>query len=138
MQAPAAKRSTLFLTAGLVWSAVGLGLIAVAGYWLMNANDYVLPALVLGLVAGWIIYRFGFLLLVRDNIARVRQLAPEKERICVFAFQAWRGYIIVPVMILMGYTLRHLPVAKVFIAPIYLGIGLGLALASIHYYFPPK
>jgi hypothetical protein len=138
MQAPSAKRSTLFLTAGLVWSAVGLWLIAVAGYWLMNADEYVLPALVLGLIAGWFIYRFGFLRLVRDNITRVRQLAPEKERICVFAFQAWRSYIIVPVMILMGYTLRHLPVAKVFIAPIYLGIGLGLALASIHYYHPSK
>jgi hypothetical protein len=138
MQAPSATRSTLFLTAGLVWSAVGLWLITVAGYWLMNAHEYVLPALVLGLIAGWFIYRFGFLRLVRDNITRVRQLAPEKERICAFAFQAWRGYIIVPVMILMGYTLRHLPVTKVFIAPIYLGIGLGLTLASIHYYHPSK
>lgn len=134
MQAPAAKRSTLFLTAGLVWLAVGLGLIAAAAYWLLNADNYVLPALILGLIAGWFIYRFGFLRLVSENISRVHQLAPEKDRICVFAFQAWRGYLIVPVMILMGYTLRHLPIAKVFIAPVYLGIGLGLSLASVKYY----
>jgi hypothetical protein len=138
MWEPSAKRSTLFLTAGLTWTAVGVGLIAVALFWLLNAERYALPTLVLGLVAGWFIYRLGFLRMVRQNVARVRQLAPEKERICVFAFQAWRSYIIVPVMILLGYALRHLPVAKVFIAPVYLGIGLGLALASIHYYIQVK
>ncbi len=134
MQDPAAKRTTLFLIAGLVWSAVGLGLVAAAAFWLLNAVVYVLPALCLGLIAGWFIYRFGFLRLVRENISRVHHLAPEKDRVCIFAFQHWRGYLIVPVMILMGYTLRHLPISKVFIAPIYLGIGLGLTIASIHYY----
>ena len=138
MQAPAAKRSILFLTAGLVWLAVGLGLVAAAAFWLLNADRYVLPALILGLVAGWFIYRMGFLRMVKENIARVYQLAPEKDRVCIFAFQHWRGYIIVPVMILMGYTLRHLPIAKVFIAPVYLGIGLGLSLASIHYYLEAR
>jgi hypothetical protein len=134
MQAPSAKRSTLFLTAGLVWTAVGLGMMAASVYWMVNAEDHILPATAAGLLAGWCIYRFGFLRLVRENIARVRQLAPEKERICVFAFQAWRGYLIVPVMIFMGYTLRHLPIARIWLVPAYLGIGLGLLLASIHYY----
>ena len=134
MRAPSAKRSTLFLTAGLIWTAVGFGLIAAAVYWLVNAEEYTLPATAASLLAGWCIYRFGFLRLVRENIARVQQLAPEKDRICVFAFQAWRGYLIVPVMIVMGYTLRHLPIGKIFLVPVYLGIGLGLLLASIHYY----
>jgi len=134
MWEPAAKRSTLFLTAGLLWTTVGLGLCSAALYWLWNADEFVIPALFLGLAAGGLMYRFGFLRLARENIARVKALAPEKERICIFAFQAWRGYLIVPVMILMGYTLRHLPIARVYLAPVYLGIGLGLVLASLHYY----
>ena len=134
MRAPSARRSTLILIAGLVWSAVGLGLIAAATYWLLRSDKYVLPALILGLIIGWAVYAFSFAKLVRKNLARIRQLAPGKDRICLFAFQHWRSYIIVVVMIMMGYTLRHLPIAKIYIAPVYLAIGLGLSLASFHYY----
>ncbi|MCX6833996.1 MAG: hypothetical protein NTW07_02485 [candidate division Zixibacteria bacterium] len=134
MRAPSAKRSILILIAGLVWSAVGLGLIVAAARWLLMSDEYVLAALILGLIAGWFVYSLGFAGLVRKNLERIRQLAPEKDRICVFAFQHWRSYVIVVIMIAMGYTLRHLPVARVYIAPIYLAIGLGLTLASLHYY----
>ena len=134
MQAPSAKRSILILIAGLVWSAVGLGLIVAAARWLLMSDEYVLAALVLGLVGGWLIYSLGFAGLVRKNLERIRQLAPEKDLICVFAFQHWRSYVIVVIMIVLGYTLRHLPVARVYIAPVYLAIGLGLLLASLHYY----
>lgn len=134
MRAPSARRSTLILIAGLVWSAVGLGLIVAAARWLLMSGEYAVAALILGLVAGWFIYSLGFDGLVRKNLERIRQLAPEKDRICVFAFQHWRSYPIVVIMIMLGYTLRHLPVARIYIAPIYLAIGLGLALASLHYY----
>jgi hypothetical protein len=134
MRAPSAKRSILILIAGLVWSAVGLGLIVAAARWLLMSDEYVLVALILGLVAGWFVYSLGFAGLVRKNLERIRQLAPEKDRICVFAFQHWRSYLIVVIMIMLGYTLRHLPVARVYIAPIYLAIGLGLMLASLLYY----
>ena len=134
MQAPSARRSILILIAGLVWSAVGLGLIVAAARWLLMSDEYAWPALLLGLVGGWFVYSLGFAGLVRKNLERIHQLAPEKERICVFAFQHWRSYVIVVIMIMLGYTLRHLPVARVYIAPVYLSIGLGLTLASLHYY----
>jgi hypothetical protein len=134
MQAPSARRSILILIAGLVWSAVGLGLMVAAARWLLMSDEYAWAALFLGLVGGWLIYSLGFAGLVRKNLERIRQLAPQKDHICAFAFQHWRSYIVVVIMIMLGYTLRHLPVARVYIAPVYLAIGLGLSLASLHYY----
>lgn len=134
MRSPEAKRSTLILVAGLVWTIVGLGLIGVAAGWLWRSGVSVwLPGLA-GVVAGLIAYRFGFLRLVRANLDRLQEQSPGKERVCIFAFQNWRSYIIIVVMMLLGYTLRHLPVPKVYLAPVYLTIGLGLFLSSWHYY----
>jgi hypothetical protein len=42
--------------------------------------------------------------------------------------------VIIIVMMVLGYTLRHLPIPRVYLAPIYLGIGLGLFLSSLKYY----
>jgi len=134
MQAPSASRSILTLIAGLVWSIVGLVLIIVAARWLWASDQHVRVELLLGLIAGWFVYSLGFAGLVRKNLDRIRQLAPEKDRICVFAFQHWRSYLIVIIMIMLGYALRHLPVDRIYIAPVYLAVGLGLTLASLHYY----
>ena len=134
MNAPAAPRRVLILLAGLVWSAVGIALIVMATVWLLRADRYVIPALMLGLIGGGIVYRFGFLRLVRRNVKRIRETAPGKDRVCVFAFQNTRSYVIIAVMVMLGYTLRHLPLDKVYLAPIYLTIGLGLLLSSGHYY----
>jgi len=134
MQAPSARRSILTLIAGLVWSIVGLVLIIVAARWLWASDQHVRVELLLGLIAGWFVYSLGFAGLVRKNLDRIRQLAPEKDRICVFAFQHWRSYLIVIIMIMLGYALRHLPVDRIYIALVYLAVGVGLTLASLHYY----
>lgn len=124
--------------AGLIWSAVGLGLVVAAIRWLLQSDKYVSVALALGIGGGAAAYRFGFSPLVRKNIVRIRQLAPDKDRICVFAFQHWRSYFIIVIMVALGYTLRHLPLARVYIAPVYLAVGLGLSMASVHYYLQIK
>jgi hypothetical protein len=134
MRAPSARRSILILIAGLVWSAVGMALMIVAARWLLTSDQYAWVALLLGLIAGWFVYSLGFAGLVRKNLDRISHLAPEKDRICIFAFQHWRSYLTIIVMIILGYTLRHLPVDRVYIAPVYLAVGLGLTLASRHYY----
>lgn len=134
MIVPSARRSVLVLLAGIVWSGVGLVLIWVASLWLLRSDRYAVAALVIGIIGGVLTYSFGFSRLVARNLKRIRDQAPGKERVCVFAFQNWRSYLTIVLMVALGYTLRHLPVAKVYIAPVYLTIGLGLLLASFGYY----
>ena len=134
MNAPAAKREILVLLAGLVWSAVGIVLIGMAGYWALLDTDQAAIPLAIGILVGAAVYHFGFSRLAGINLDRIYAQAPGKDKVCVFAFQNTRSYIIVVIMMALGYTLRHLPVQRTYLVPIYLAIGLGLFLASLRYY----
>ncbi len=103
---PAVERRWLLLVAGCLWTAVGL-------------------------IAALVIYRFGFLRLALRNIARIGGV---KAHVCVFAFQAWKSYLIVAFMMGLGIFLRGSPIPKPDLAALYIGIGGGLLLSSIHYY----
>lgn len=134
MNSPAVDRKILRMLAGIVWSAVGLGLCLVAVYWIVVTDGNRLIPSIVGAAAGIIIYRYGFSPLARKNKKRIYEQAPGKDKVCLFAFQNWRSYIIIVFMMLLGFTLRHLPISKLYIAPIYLAIGLGLLLSSLTYY----
>lgn len=135
---PAIPKVYLYLLAGLMWSGVGLLLSRYAYLWMVP-----LPAwqfgliLVAGIALGVAIYRFGFSQLAKKNIHRISQI--KNVRVCIFAFQEWHNYPLVLVMISLGLFLRvYSPVPKSLLAIMYLGIGAGLFLASIHYYLHIK
>ena len=113
---------------------VGLALCSMAVYWLFTVPGNWIIALLTGLIAGLIVYYFGFLKLVRKNRTRIREQAPGDRKVCLFAFQSWRSYIIIIIMMALGFTLRHLPISRMYLVPVYLAIGIGLFLASLHYY----
>jgi hypothetical protein len=129
---PAVSRHWLWLIAGLLWSGVGITLCIMACYWL---SDMAWPMNVLGVAAGFgsgvAIYRYGFSRIARKNI---RRIFGQPEKVCFFAFQAWRSYLLVAVMVLLGYTLRHSQIHRLILAVIYSGIGTGLSLSSSLYY----
>jgi hypothetical protein len=134
MNSPAVSRKVLRLTAGVVWTAVGLALCIVAVHWLVIAHRHWVVALATGIIIGAFVYRFGFLRLVQKNIARIIEQAPGRNKVCLFSFQSWRSYGIIIIMMGMGYGLRHLAISRIYLVPIYMAIGIGLFLASLHYY----
>jgi hypothetical protein len=134
MKAPAARRETLVLVAGIVWSLVGLALVIVAVAWLVHSPHYAVMLALGGAVAGFAIYRFGFSHLARKNLVRIYAQAPQKDKVCVFAFQNIRSYFLIIVMMSLGYGLRHSGIPTADLAPIYLAIGLALMISSLLYY----
>lgn len=131
---PGTPKLWLYLAAGLVWMGVGIMLIGFASRWLRPIS---FPAWILyatsgiGLAGG--IYWFGFSKLAKKNIGRIFSL-PE-GRICLFAFQEWKSYPLVIFMVALGIYLRiYAPIPKPLLAVLYLGIGGGLALSSLHYF----
>jgi hypothetical protein len=135
MKTPAAKRPTLILWAGIVWTITGAALIIVSFAWLDSSPAGRAVSLTAGLLAGLAIYHFGFSKLADTNLERIRSQAPGKERVCIFAFQNKRSYYMIGIMMAAGYTLRHSPIPKIYMAPAYAAIGLGLVLSSVRYYF---
>ena len=129
---PSADRYWLLLAAGATWSVVGLVLCGLACYWLsQSAWPWSAAAASAGFACGVLVYAFGFARIARRNIARI---ADQPDRVCVFAFQAWRSYLLIVVMMVLGWVLRHSRLSLLVLAIIYLTVGTGLALASSLYY----
>lgn len=128
---PVAGRRTLILMAGIMWISVGTMLVSLAAGWLS-----VLP-LKTGITffsAGFLlslpIHHFGFLKIVTKNLKR---LLPVKGKKSIFYFMSLKSYLIIPVMITMGYCMRHSGIPKQYVAVIYTGIGMALFLSGIRY-----
>ncbi len=129
---PAVARHWLLLIAGLLWSGVGIALCIAACYWLSHCEwpQNILTA-VLGAGVGILVYRLGFSTIARKNIRRIAQ---QPETVCLFAFQAWRSYVLILVMVMLGMVLRHSHLSRLLLAMIYLIVGTGLVLSSSLYY----
>lgn len=129
---PAVSKYLLIALAGLMWSAVGVMLCRMAYYWLKEIGWFAaLPFGLLGIVLSLATYFFGFSGIARKNIDRICLLS---EKGCVFAFQAWKSYLIIVIMIALGIILRHSPIPRQYLAIVYMAIGGALLLASLHYY----
>jgi hypothetical protein len=129
---PAVPKCWLFAVSGVMWSIVGLMMCATGAGWLVHAGlvrgaGFGLAGLVLAVLA----VRWGFGGIARKNIRRLRRLP---DRGCFFAFQAWKSYLLIMIMIVLGITLRHSPIPRNFIAVVYTTIGGALFLSSFHYY----
>jgi len=134
MKAPAAHRKVLVSIAGAVWLVVGAVLMIVAIRWTAPFHGYRLLCLAAGAIAGIMVFKYGFGRLAAANIERIFAQAPGKDKVCLFAFQNVRSYVIIIIMVGLGYTLRHLPISKLYLVPVYFAIGEGMALSSLSYY----
>lgn len=129
---PAVPRIWLITTAGVMWSAVGVILCLMAFHWLIT-ESIKRPMLfgLLGLIFALIVYHFGFSRIARKNIDRLFQYP---DKVCFFAFQAWRSYLIIAIMAALGAFLRHSSISRQYLAVVYLTIGGALVFSSLHYY----
>jgi hypothetical protein len=132
---PAVDKKWLNLAAGLMWSGVGVMLIAISTRWLHLDNLLTILELVLaGLALGTVIYLFGFSKVARKNIRRIATMPAERN--CIFAFQEWKTYPLVIFMIFLGIYLRvYSPFPKPLLAITYIGIGSSLFTSSLQYYW---
>jgi len=129
---PSASKYLLMALAGLMWSLVGIMLCRMAYIWLRAVpGSWALSMGSLGLISALTAYRFGFSKIALKNIARLC-LLPDKT--CIFAFQAWRSYLIIIFMIVLGITMRHSPIPRHYLAVIYATIGGALFFSSFHFY----
>jgi len=129
---PAVTKSWLIALAGLMWTGVGVMLCRLAYVWLAVVNRGMAASLgLLGAVMAVAAYYFGFSKIARKNIKRLCLLT---ERTCVFAFQTWKGYLIIGFMIALGIILRNSAIPKQYLAIIYVTIGGAIFLSSFHYY----
>ncbi len=129
---PAVTKSWLIALAGLMWTGVGVMLCRLAYVWLAVTNrGLALGFGSIGAAMAVAAYYFGFSKIARRNIERISLLV---EKTCIFAFQTWKGYLIIGFMIALGIILRNSAVPKQYLAIVYTTIGGAIFLSSFHYY----
>ncbi len=129
---PAVDKKILILLSGLMWCTVGIVLCAFAWGWVSQlGNQWGIWLVLLGLLLSLLIHFLGFSRLVGKNIARI---LPKKEKVCVFAFQAWKSYLIIAIMIGLGITLRRSSIPRQYLIVLYTGIGCALIWSSFGYF----
>ena len=118
-----------------MWTVVGLMLCGLAYEWLaVLPFRRAAPLGVAGILFAWVVHRFAFSKIALKNIDRLREFP---ERVCFFAFQAWKSYLVIAFMVLFGFILRHSIIPKYYLAVPYTAIGGALLLSSFHYYAHP-
>ena len=129
---PAVSKYWLIALAGLIWSSVGVMFGHLAYIWLAAVDwDRALPLGSLGIISALVAYRYGFSKIALKNIDRLCLLS---DKCCIFAFQAWRSYLIIIFMIMLGIAFRNSPMPRHLLAVIYSAIGGALFLSSLHFY----
>ncbi|MCF8069977.1 MAG: hypothetical protein K9L30_15460 [Desulfobacterales bacterium] len=129
---PEVQKTWLMTIAGLMWSVVGLMLCRFAIRWLFDLSrpsviGYALTGAGLAIIANYLV----FSKIAGRNIDRLNQMP---EKVCIFAFQAWKSYLVIGLMITIGSLLRHSPAPKHYLSIIYIAIGGALFLSSLQYY----
>ncbi len=129
---PVVPRQWLLGLAGLMWTGVGLMLCRYAVAWLTHPLSLLARLLgLLGLAISIAANRWQFSALALKNIRRIQQLP---ERACIFSFLAWKGYLIIAVMVTAGILLRSSAIPRPYLAVIYAAVGGALIQASFNYY----
>lgn len=132
MTKPSVPRHWLFLIAGLLWTAAGLTLLARAYSWIALLETGLGISLVAaGLALAFIFFRYIFIKVVRKNMSRIESLPDEP---CVFAFTAWKGYILIAAMVALGIMARNSPVPKVYLSVVYVAMGGALMIGSFSFH----
>ena len=130
---PAVHKHYLLIISGLIWSGVGVLLVRIAFRWIpaFTPQEKIL-VLAGGILLGLAIAFFGFSIVVRKNI---RRIFGYQEAVCVFAFQEWKSYVLIAVMMSMGIFLRNTTlIPRQWVSPVYVGIGLAMFIDSYLYY----
>ena len=129
---PAVSKYWLLTLAGVMWSVVGTLLCRRAYHWFTDIHkSWAIPLELISLLMALTAHRFGFSKIAGRNVKRLCLLT---EKTCVFAFQTWRGYLIIGFMIALGSILRHSSIPKSYLAIVYGTIGGALFLSSFSYF----
>lgn len=130
---PAVSEKWLLALAGATWTMIGMMLCRLSFGWLELVPWRVALAHgLIGIALACILFRFGFIYVAQKNIKRI---CLSNGKRCIFAFQAWRSYLLISVMIALGIFLRNSPIPKHYLSILYTTIGGALLISSFRYYF---
>ena len=131
---PAMSRKGLVTLSGAVWSLAGVILFVRAIIMIDTLTPFGIGLIVIGLAVGALKSRFVLAKVARKNIERIKTMSPDKDKICLFAFQPPLSYLLIGIMIGAGVTLRHFYPHSIYVIALYFAIGAALLYSGLEYF----
>lgn len=125
---PASSRRARLLLAAVVWSAVGIGLVATGVVWLSADERTVALALLgVGLALGWAKGRW---ILGRVASRNARRILESDEGRCLGGAFSWGAWAAALGFSLLGFLSRRSSIPRSVLGAVYVTAGVALLLAS--------
>jgi TRAP-type C4-dicarboxylate transport system permease small subunit len=122
---PVPKRY-LFLAAGIVWLAAGINVLRMGLF--VPEPVWHSPQILVAAVV-FICFAIMFVSIVRKNVARIKNY--KEDRIGIFRCFNVNGYVIMALMISLGFFLRYAQIwPMIWIQTFYTGLGAALIVAG--------
>jgi hypothetical protein len=127
-----AKKRTLLLLAGIIWSFAG-GRILTLGYEdLIIKTNSSWKYMLISIAIAFVFFKLVFNNMVNKHTTRIMSSSLTEH--CIFSFFDLKGYIIMIFMITGGITLRNSHVVNsVYLGTFYIGLGSALLSAGIKF-----
>ncbi len=124
---PGASRTVHLLVAASIWTAVGLMLMLRGAGWLSSVGSLwlMLPAFALGTCK-------SFLVLDKSAKKGVDRIVRFHDGTCLGGVYSVKTWLLVLLMMTMGFLLRNSSLPKEFLGVFYVTIGWGLFFSSRH------
>ena len=130
---PKIRKINLILFTSIIWLFAGFLLLHRAYTWVdLLSEKQLISSLIIALVLALIKAYFVFRKLTIKNIYRINNF--NQEFISILKFHSPKDQLLIVLMIATGSLLRNSPfIPKVFLMPVYTGIGLAMLYSAILY-----
>lgn len=121
---PRAGQRVQLFSAAAMW-AIGASILLVRGVGFLH-DSWFAALLALAVAIGVVKSRYLLDRVARKAVLRIH----ERGRACYFGFFSWKSWAFVVVMMGGGILLRNSGLPRDFLAVVYVGVGVGLAIAD--------
>jgi hypothetical protein len=127
---PGVPQRVHLLLAASLWTSIGLVLMVRGTCWLVDSGRIwlVLPAVALGTIKSILVLDRA----ARRSLDRILRLA---DGTCLGAVYSLKTWMVVLLMMIAGYTLRHSTLPRSLLGIAYVTIGWALFMSSRHAWF---
>ncbi|RUM44334.1 MAG: hypothetical protein DSY80_04500 [Desulfocapsa sp.] len=122
---PGVPRSVHLFVAGSIWCFVGIFLMARGSHWLYEISKLwiVLPGIAFGTLK-------ALFMLDRSAEKNIRRIVEGGNDRCLGGVYSWKTWLLVFLMMGMGFLLRNSSLPKEYLGLFYVSIGWGLLFSS--------
>ncbi|MCO5264139.1 MAG: hypothetical protein M9901_14795 [Lentimicrobium sp.] len=127
---PAVPRRVLFFAAAGVWTYAAVRVFGLAYDFAPEGPMPLWMVVVVGLAGIAVFFNFVFLKISRKYIARIAGM--EQKNPCIFAFFAWKSYLMIAVMATMGILFVRFEIIPLYLQGIfYIALSGSLLLSAL-------